>query len=45
MEGKLHVSNVKLRMSRAAAKPPASVTPILADGTKRRIVKASGEVL
>ena len=44
MEGKLHVSNVKLICPRSG-KPSRVGYSILADGTKHRIVKVSGEVL
>ena len=44
MEGKLHVSNVKLICPRSG-KPSRVGYTILADGTKHRIIKASGEVL
>jgi len=44
MEGKLHISNVKLLCPRSG-KPSRVGYTILADGTKHRIVKASGEVL
>jgi large subunit ribosomal protein L24 len=44
MEGKLHVSNVKLLCPRSG-KPSRVGYTILADGTKHRIVKVSGEVL
>ena len=44
MEGKLHASNVKLVCPRSG-KPSRVGYTILADGTKHRIVKASGEVL
>ena len=44
MEGKLHVSNVKLICPRSG-KPSRVGYSILADGTKHRIVKVSGEVI
>lgn len=44
MEGKLHVSNVKLLCPRSG-KPSRVGYTILADGTKHRTVKVSGEVL
>jgi large subunit ribosomal protein L24 len=44
MEGKFHVSNVKLLCPRSG-KPSRVGYTILADGTKHRIVKVSGEVL
>lgn len=44
VEGKLHVSNVKLLCPRSGKSSRVGYT-ILADGTKHRIVKASGEVL
>jgi large subunit ribosomal protein L24 len=44
MEGTLHISNVKLICPRSG-KPSRVGYSILADGTKHRIVKASGEVL
>lgn len=44
MEAKLHISNVKLICPRSG-KPSRVGYSILADGTKHRIVKASGEVL
>jgi len=44
MESKLHISNVKLICPRSG-KPSRVGYSILADGTKHRIVKASGEVL
>ena len=44
MEGKLHVSNVQLICPRSG-KPSRVGYSILADGTKHRIVKVSGEVL
>lgn len=44
MEGKLHLSNVKLLCPRSG-KPSRVGYTILADGTKHRMVKASGEVL
>jgi large subunit ribosomal protein L24 len=44
MEGKLHVSNVKLICPRSG-KPSRVGYSILADGTKHRIIKASSEVL
>ena len=44
MEGKLHISNVKLICPRSG-KPSRVGYSILADGTKHPIVKASGEVL
>lgn len=44
MEGKLHISNVKLVCPRSG-KPSRVGYSILADGTKHRLVKVSGEVL
>ena len=44
MEGKLNISNVKLVCPRSG-KPSRVGYTILADGTKHRIIKASGEVL
>ena len=44
MEGKLHISNVKLVCPRSG-KPSRVGYSILADGTKHRLVKISGEVL
>jgi len=44
MEGKIHVSNVKLICPRTN-KPTRIGYSILADGTKHRISKASGEIL
>ncbi|MBU9889761.1 MAG: 50S ribosomal protein L24 [Candidatus Omnitrophica bacterium] len=44
MEGKLHISNVKLLCPRSG-KPSRVGYTVLADGTKHRTVKASGEVL
>lgn len=44
MEGKLHIANVKLICPRSG-KPSRVGYSILADGTKHRIVKVSGEVL
>lgn len=44
MEGKLHISNIKLVCPRTG-KPSRVGYTVLADGTKHRIAKASGEVL
>jgi len=44
MEGKIHISNVKLVCPRSG-KPSRVGYTILADGTKHRIAKKSGEVL
>ena len=43
MEGPIHVSNVKLLCPRTA-KPSRVGYTILADGTKNRVAKKSGEV-
>lgn len=44
MEGKLHIANVKLVCPRSG-KPTRVGYSILADGTKHRLAKVSGEVL